>query len=45
MKTIAISFGIGAVLGSSFIATTSTANKSLVELNNSIRKMEKDSKK
>lgn len=45
MKTLAISFGIGAFLGSSFIASTSTANKQINSLNLALNKLSDDSKK
>ena len=45
MKTLAISFGIGAFLGSNFISSTSTANKQIHTLNSLIRNLEKNSDK
>lgn len=45
MKTLAISFGIGAFLGSNFISATSTANKQVQTLNTLIRNLEKNSEK
>lgn len=44
MKTLAISFAIGAVLGGSFVASTTTANKALNVLNSSLQNIEKTSK-
>lgn len=45
MKTLAISFAIGAVLGGSFTASTTTANKVINQLNSSLKSMDNIGKK
>lgn len=44
MKTLAISFAIGAVLGGSFVSSTTTANRVLNLLNSSLQNIDKTTK-